>query len=125
MRKASKKDNIIRLYNKDISQPYTDIAVLTDSNVSYVEQCILNYHIDLIAYYDICLAPSFTDPDIYFLFSDNGAEKKLKFKNNIVTCFQELTSLEELYIGLNLSRNIVHHESLDVHPDKYRFSKRF
>ena len=57
MRKASKRDHIIRLYTKDISQPYTDIAVLTDSNVSYVEQCILNYHIDLIAYYDICLAP--------------------------------------------------------------------
>tara|TARA_R110001606_G_scaffold337585_1_gene485649 strand:- start:1 stop:345 length:345 start_codon:yes stop_codon:yes gene_type:complete len=111
MRKASKKDNIIRLYNKDISQPYTDIAVLTDSNVSYVEQCILNYHIDLIAYYDICLAPSFTDPDIYFLFSDNGAEKKLKFKNNVVTPFQGLTQLEELYVRLNLSKNIAHQES--------------
>ena len=37
--------------------------------------------------------------------------KRLKFKNNIVTPENELTQLEELYVKLNLSKRIAHHES--------------
>tara|TARA_R110000796_G_scaffold56216_4_gene130463 strand:- start:552 stop:896 length:345 start_codon:yes stop_codon:yes gene_type:complete len=111
MRQASKRENIIMVYTKDMSVSYSDIALLTDSNVNYVNQCIHNYHIDLVSYYDMCLAPSLVDSDIYFLFSDNGAEKRLKFKNNIVTPENELTQLEELYVKLNLSNRIAHYES--------------
>tara|TARA_B100000768_G_scaffold139252_2_gene130514 strand:+ start:1201 stop:1545 length:345 start_codon:yes stop_codon:yes gene_type:complete len=111
MRQASKRDSIITQYIKDIGQSYDDIALLTDSNVHYVTQCIHKYHIDLVSYYDMCLAPSLIDSNIYFLFSDNGIEKKLKFKNNVVTPLQELTALEELYVKLNLGTRIAHHES--------------
>ena len=38
-------------------------------------------------------------------------KKRLKFKNNIVTPENELTQLEELYVKLNLSKRIAHHES--------------
>ena len=120
MRKASKKDNIITVYIKDINQSYSEIAVLTDCSVNYVEQCIRNYHTDLVAYYDICLTSSLIDPHVYFLFSDNGAEKKLKFENNKVISFDKLTSLEMLYVSLNLSRNI-----FDVVEDRFVFTHRF
>tara|TARA_R110001606_G_C14894536_1_gene593155 strand:+ start:101 stop:448 length:348 start_codon:yes stop_codon:yes gene_type:complete len=111
MRQASKKQDIITHYIKDISQSYEDIAVLTDSNISYVTQCIQKYHLDLVSYYDMCLAPSLIDSHIYFLFTDNGVEKRLEFKNNIVTPEDELTALEELYVKLNLSKRIAHHDS--------------
>ncbi len=111
MRQASKKQDIITHYIKDISQSYEDIALLTDSNIGYVTQCIQKYHIDLVTYYDMCLAPSLIDSNIYFLFTDNGAEKRLKYKNNIVTPESKLTHLEELYVKLNLSERIADHES--------------
>lgn len=111
MRKASKRDNIITLYTRDQSKSYDYIADLTDSNPQYVHQCIQKYHLDLVSYYDMCLAPSLIDSDVYYLFSDNGAEKKLKYKNNIVTPENKLTQLEELYVKLNLSDKIAHHES--------------
>ena len=111
MRQASKKASIITQYIKDIGQSYEDIALLTDSNISYVTHCIQKYHVDLVSYYDMCLAPSLIDSNIYFLFSDNGAEKRLKFKNNVVSPENELTPLEELYVKLNLSKRIANHES--------------
>ena len=39
MRQASKRENIIMVYTKDMSVSYSDIALLTDSNVNYVNQC--------------------------------------------------------------------------------------
>ena len=115
-----KKNKIITVYTQDVTQSYGEIAVLTDCCVNYVEKCIRNYHTDLVAYYDICLSPSLTDPHIYFLFSDNGAEKKLKFANNKVTSFDKLTSLEMLYVSINLSRKI-----FDVVEDRFVFTHRF
>lgn len=111
MRKATKRDNIITIYTRDQSLSYDYIAELTGSNAQYVHQCIQKYHLDLISYYDMCLAPSLIDSDVYYLFSDNGAEKKLKYKDNIVTPENKLTQLEELYVKLNLSDRIAHHES--------------
>ncbi len=106
MLKATRRRKILKLYTENPEIAYEQIALLVDCSDGYVTQCIRDYHIDQVSYYNFCLAPSLADPDVYFLFSDNGVEKVLKFKNNIVYPQHDLTPLEELYISLNLSRNI-------------------
>ena len=106
MREANKKRHILKLYTNDTKITYEQLSVITDSSVYYIKSVLKNFHTDSVAYYDYCIAPSCLDENVYFLFSSNGSEKKLKKVSDYIYPQEELTQLEELYVSINLGKNI-------------------
>mgnify|MGYP003668493013 CR=1 FL=1 len=106
MRESNKKRHILKLYTNDTTITHEELALLTESSLYYIKQVIRDFHTDSVAYYDYCISPSCVDEGIYFLFSSNGEEKKLKKTGNYIYPETELTQLEELYIRINLGKNI-------------------
>ena len=86
------------------------MAVLSDSNLQYVKQCVRDYHIDLVSYEFMCIAPSYCTPGTYYLFNENGTERALKKVGDTIYPEHQLTDLEELFIRLNLCKRIVYNE---------------
>ncbi len=102
MRKATKRFKILDLYKEDPKMPIENICALTNSSEMYVKNVISDYHLELVSYYEICIAPSLSEENSYYLFSDNGLEKKFQIQNKIVFTTEDLTQLEKFYVTTNL-----------------------
>ena len=102
MRKATKRFKILDIYKENPQTPIQDIGALTNSSKLYVKNVIADYHTQLVSYYDVHMAPSLSDVNIFYLFTSNGAEKTIKIKEKIVFTDDDLTQLEKFYITTNL-----------------------
>ena len=100
--KESKKDLIIKMYTDDLTMSAKDVAFQVGTNLEYTEKCIEEYQRSLVAYYDMGIAPSLNRENVFFLFSDNGTEKELHKKGNVVVSEDIITELERLFIRINL-----------------------
>ena len=102
MRKATKRFKILDLYKEDPKTPIQDIGAITNSSELYVKSVIADYHTQLVSYYDVCLAPSFSDDNTFYLFTENGEEKKFKLHQQVVYSDAIFTQLEKFYLQTNL-----------------------
>ncbi len=80
MRKATKRFKILDIYKEDPKTPLVNICALTNSTELYVRSVIADYHTQLVSYYDVHMAPSLSDDNTFYLFTENGEEKKFKIQ---------------------------------------------
>jgi len=102
MRKATKRFKILDIYKEDPKTPLVNICALTNSTELYVRSVIADYHTQLVSYYDVHMAPSLSDDNTFYLFTENGEEKKFKIQQQVVYSEEIFTQLEKFYLQTNL-----------------------
>jgi len=104
--KESIKDLILKMYTNDLTLTAKDVAFQVGTNLEYAQECIDEYHRSMVAYYDMGIAPSMSEENVFFLFSDNGVEKKLRKEGKNIYSYNSITPLESLYIKINLGYEV-------------------
>jgi len=94
------------MYVSDPAYGIPRIAFMADCTEQYATKIIQDYHRDITEYYHLCIAPACSKENEFYLFSDNGMQKKLIIEDSVVSCKQGLTNLEALFVKLNLGRDI-------------------
>ncbi len=102
----NKKRIILESYVNDPAYGIPRIAFMAGCSEQYATKIIQEYHRDMTEYYHLNIAPSLDVENVFFLFNDNGIQKKLIIKDSVVSCKQQLTNLEALFVKLNLGREI-------------------
>jgi len=104
--KGSKKKRILALYTNDVSMTAKDLSFQAGSSLKFAQDILNEYHVGLVEYFDFGIAPSTSAANTFFIFSDNGTEKKLFKEGNSVSSNSPLTKLEILYIKINLGCSV-------------------
>ena len=96
------KENVIKMYTDNPSMSAKDVAFQIGTNLEYAQECIEEHLLSLVMYYDMAIAPSCNQENVFFLFSENGTEKKLHKDGNVIYSEDVVTKLEQLFIKINL-----------------------
>ena len=102
----NKKELVLKIYSEDNNLPIGSIAYRSGTSIERAEKYIKEYQIGLVAYFNFGIAPSMSQENTFFLFSDNGAEKKLLKEGDKLWSSNFITPLEALFIKINLGYEI-------------------
>tara|TARA_B100000780_G_C20896321_1_gene356699 strand:- start:286 stop:672 length:387 start_codon:yes stop_codon:yes gene_type:complete len=102
----NKKELVLKIYSEDHNLPIGSIAYRSGTSIERAEKYIKEYQIGLVAYFNFGIAPSMSQENTFFLFSDNGAEKKLLKEGDKLWSSNFITPLEALFIKINLGYEI-------------------
>ena len=103
---AKIKEQVIQLYVENPTLEINSVAYRCGTNIEKAEEFIEEYKKGLVAYFNFGIAPSMCDANTFFLFSDNGTEKKLLKEGDNIYSKQNITQLEALFIKINLGYEV-------------------
>ena len=102
----NKKELVLKIYSEDNNLPIGSIAYRSGTSIERAEKYIKEYQMGLVAYFNFGIAPSMSQENTFFLFSDNGTEKKLLKEGDKLWSSDFITPLEALFIKINLGYEI-------------------
>ena len=98
----SKKQIIIREWNRDNKQSLSNIALACKSSIPHVSQVITKYAESLAPKNELCVAESFLFEGDYFLF--NGiTERRVKINNRTIQNPTDFSNYEMNWLKANLN----------------------
>jgi hypothetical protein len=102
------KESVLKIYSENhTTLSIKSIAYRAGTTEERATKFIKEYHLSLVAYFDFGIAPSMSEENTFFLFSDNGLEKKLTKDGKKIYSHDSITPLEALYIKINLGYKVI------------------
>ncbi len=96
------KESVLKIYSENYNLPTKSIAYRAGTTEERAGNIIKEYHLSLVTYFNFGIAPSMSEENTFFLFSDNGTEKTLIKKGEKIYSHDNITPLEALYVKINL-----------------------
>ena len=100
------KELILKIYSGNYNLSTKSIACRAGTTEERASNILKEYHLSLVTYFDFGIAPSMSDENTFFLFSDNGIEKTLIKKGEKIYSHDNITLLEALYVKINLGYGV-------------------
>jgi hypothetical protein len=100
-------ESVLKIYSENHKLSIKSIAYRAGTTEERVTKFIKEYHLSLVSYFDFGIAPSMSEENTFFLFSDNGVEKKLTKEGKNIHSHDSITPLEALYIKINLGYEVI------------------
>ena len=100
------KESILKIYSGNYNLSTKSIACRAGTTKERASKILKEYHLSLVTYFDFGIAPSMSDENTFFLFSDNGIEKTLIKKGEKIYSHDNITPLEALYVKINLGYGV-------------------